>query len=60
MAVTGVPSTRNRCPSGRLAINRHEVLLEELESELRRIFAQRADKTMFIDGARPARPHGAR
>ena len=36
---------------GRLAINKHEVLMEELEGELRRIFAQRTDRTMFIDGA---------
>ena len=34
-----------------IAINKQPVLLRDLESELRRIFASRQDKTMFVSGS---------
>jgi biopolymer transport protein TolR len=36
---------------GHIAINKHDVTLEELEGRLWNIFASRLDKTMFIVGA---------
>jgi len=36
---------------GRLAINKQPVMLDDLEDRLRSLFADRRNKTMFIDGA---------
>ena len=34
-----------------IAVNKQPVLLQDLEAELRRIFASRQDKTMFVSGS---------
>ena len=47
----GEPIMLEYSADGRIAVNKQDVSLQELESRLRSIYSERRDKTMYIAGA---------